>query len=53
MGEIIELALKKGADAIHPGAYGFLSEKPEFARKCHGGAGAHIYRTFGLYPGKT
>ncbi|HHV64113.1 MAG TPA: pyruvate carboxylase [Peptococcaceae bacterium] len=33
MGEIIELALKKGADAIHPG-YGFLSENPEFARKC-------------------
>ncbi len=33
MGEIIELALKKGADAIHPG-YGFLSENPEFAKKC-------------------
>jgi pyruvate carboxylase len=33
MGEIIDLALKKGADAIHPG-YGFLSENPEFARKC-------------------
>lgn len=31
--EIIRLALKKGADAIHPG-YGFLSENPEFARKC-------------------
>lgn len=31
--EIIELALKKGVDAIHPG-YGFLSENPEFARKC-------------------
>lgn len=33
MGEIIDLALKKGADAIHPG-YGFLSENPDFARKC-------------------
>lgn len=33
MGEIIDLAIKKGADAIHPG-YGFLSENPEFARKC-------------------
>jgi pyruvate carboxylase len=33
MGEIIELALKKGADAIHPG-YGFLSENPQFAKKC-------------------
>ncbi len=33
MGEIIDLALKKGADAVHPG-YGFLSENPEFARKC-------------------
>jgi len=31
--EIIELALKKGVSAIHPG-YGFLSENPEFARKC-------------------
>jgi len=33
MDEIIDLALKKGADAIHPG-YGFLSENPEFAQKC-------------------
>ncbi|NLI91598.1 MAG: pyruvate carboxylase [Peptococcaceae bacterium] len=33
MGEIIDLALKKGVDAIHPG-YGFLSENPEFAQKC-------------------
>ncbi len=32
--EIINLALKKGVDAIHPG-YGFLSENPEFAKKCH------------------
>lgn len=31
--EIIDLALKKGVDAIHPG-YGFLSENPDFARKC-------------------
>lgn len=31
--EIIDLALKKGVNAIHPG-YGFLSENPEFARKC-------------------
>ncbi|WP_234122139.1 pyruvate carboxylase [Clostridium hydrogenum] len=31
--EIIDLALKKGVDAIHPG-YGFLSENPEFARRC-------------------
>lgn len=31
--EIISLALKKGVDAIHPG-YGFLSENPDFARKC-------------------
>ncbi len=31
--EIIELALKKNVDAIHPG-YGFLSENPEFARRC-------------------
>ncbi|WP_320047554.1 pyruvate carboxylase [uncultured Ilyobacter sp.] len=31
--EIIRLAKKKGVDAIHPG-YGFLSENPEFARKC-------------------
>ncbi|MEJ2201351.1 MAG: pyruvate carboxylase, partial [Desulfuromonadaceae bacterium] len=31
--EIIDLALKKGVDAIHPG-YGFLSENPEFAEAC-------------------
>ncbi|CAK7058763.1 pyruvate carboxylase [Tissierella sp.] len=31
--EIIKLSLKKGVDAIHPG-YGFLSENPEFTRKC-------------------
>lgn len=31
--EIIDLAKKKGVDAIHPG-YGFLSENPEFARQC-------------------
>ena len=31
--EIINLSLKKGVDAIHPG-YGFLSESPEFAKKC-------------------
>ncbi|WXR61839.1 pyruvate carboxylase [Peptostreptococcaceae bacterium AGR-M142] len=30
---IIRLAKKKKVDAIHPG-YGFLSENPEFARKC-------------------
>jgi pyruvate carboxylase len=31
--EIINIALKKGVDAIHPG-YGFLSENHEFAKKC-------------------
>ena len=31
--EIIQLAVKKGVDAIHPG-YGFLAENTEFARKC-------------------
>ncbi len=30
---IIQLALEKGVDAIHPG-YGFLSENPGFARQC-------------------
>jgi acetyl-CoA carboxylase, biotin carboxylase subunit len=32
MEKIIDIALKSGADAIHPG-YGFLSENPEFAKK--------------------
>lgn len=31
--DIIRAALESGADSIHPG-YGFLSEHPEFARKC-------------------
>ena len=31
--EIINLALKKGVDAIHPG-YGFLSENADFSRRC-------------------
>ena len=31
--EIIRVAKKSGADAIHPG-YGFLSEKEEFAKEC-------------------
>ncbi|MCL2045489.1 MAG: pyruvate carboxylase [Oscillospiraceae bacterium] len=30
---IINLAKRKGVDAIHPG-YGFLSENPEFAKAC-------------------
>lgn len=30
---VIETAIKMECDAIHPG-YGFLSENPEFARKC-------------------
>ncbi|RCW41864.1 MULTISPECIES: pyruvate carboxylase [unclassified Halanaerobium] len=32
--EIIDLAVKKDVDAVHPG-YGFLAENPEFVRKCH------------------
>ncbi|NLM06518.1 MAG: pyruvate carboxylase [Tissierellia bacterium] len=33
MNDIIQLALKKGVDAIHPG-YGFLAENAEFEEKC-------------------
>jgi pyruvate carboxylase len=33
MDEIIHIAAREGADAIHPG-YGFLSENHEFAEKC-------------------
>lgn len=32
MEKIIDIALKSGANAVHPG-YGFLSENPEFAKK--------------------
>ena len=52
MEEIIELALKKGVSAIHPG-YGFLSENPEFAKKCFAaglefiGPSAHILENMG------
>ena len=31
--QIIEVAKRRGCDAIHPG-YGFLSENPEFAKAC-------------------
>src|SRR5262247_2500570 len=31
--EIVELAVRHGVDAIHPG-YGLLSERASFARKC-------------------
>ncbi len=50
--EIIDLARKKGVDAIHPG-YGFLSENPEFAEACERagiafiGPNAEIQRSLG------
>ena len=49
---IIELAVRVGADAIHPG-YGFLSESPDFADACTGagiifvGPDASVMRALG------
>lgn len=53
MDKIIEVALKCGAEAIHPG-YGFLSENPEFVDKCDAagilfiGPSANAIRAMGL-----
>lgn len=50
--EIIDLALEKNIDAIHPG-YGFLSENDEFAKACEEngilfcGPSSDILRAFG------
>jgi propionyl-CoA carboxylase alpha chain len=41
MENILEVARKAGADAIHPG-YGFLSERPEFAEAVSGAGFAFI-----------
>ena len=38
---IVDLAVEKGVDAIHPG-YGFLSENPDFARACREGTDGHL-----------
>jgi acetyl-CoA carboxylase biotin carboxylase subunit len=41
MNQIIEIALKSGAEAIHPG-YGFLSERAEFAKAIEDAGLAYI-----------
>lgn len=41
MDRLLEAADRTGADAIHPG-YGFLSEQPDFARRCEAAGIAFI-----------
>ena len=41
MDKIVEIAVSTRCEAIHPG-YGFLSENPDFVRKCDGGGIAFI-----------
>ena len=41
---MIDAAKRTGCDCVHPG-YGFLSENPEFARRCHA-EGPHFHWAF-------
>ena len=49
IGEIIDLARRRGVDAIHPG-YGFLSENSTFAKMCRDNGAKSVHAFVSHFP---